>query len=114
MQICAVVPTFNEAGNIGRLVRTLRGAVPGISMLIVDDNSPDRTAEVVRRLASEMDGIDLLVREGKLGFGTAYLDGFRRLEHAGLPDAVLMMDGDLSHDPYAVPAMIAALAQCDV
>jgi glycosyltransferase involved in cell wall biosynthesis len=64
---------------------------------------------VVRRI----DGVDLLVRSGKLGFGTAYLDGFRRIAQSESPDAVLLMDGDLSHDPKAVPNMIEALADAD-
>jgi dolichol-phosphate mannosyltransferase len=114
MHICAVIPTYNEALNIEKLIRSLQAAVPGVRILVVDDNSPDGTAEVVRGL----DGVDLLLRPGKLGFGMAYLDGFRRLEQgaspdAVLPDAVLMMDGDLSHDPEAVPQMIEALADSD-
>ncbi len=109
MQICAVIPTYNEALNIEKLVRGLQAAVPGVRILVVDDNSPDGTAEVVRRI----DGVDLLVRSGKLGFGTAYLDGFRRIAQSESPDAVLLMDGDLSHDPKAVPNMIEAIENAD-
>ncbi|HEY1340183.1 MAG TPA: glycosyltransferase, partial [Bryobacteraceae bacterium] len=72
------------------------------------------TAGAVRRLQAEIGGLDLLVRPGKLGFGTAYTDGFRRALADSSIDGVLMMDGDLSHDPHAVPEMVDELAGCDV
>jgi glycosyltransferase involved in cell wall biosynthesis len=114
MAVCGIVPTYNERENIEPLVRSLRSILPDLRLLIVDDNSPDGTAGAVRGLQAEISGLDLLVRPGKLGFGAAYLDGFRRVTADPAIDSILMMDGDLSHDPRAVPELVAALAECDV
>ena len=114
MRVTCVIPTYNERGNIETLVVALKSAVPDLSLVIVDDQSPDGTAEVVRRMQSVYPCIDLLVRSGKLGFGSAYLEGFQRALRDPLVEAVLMMDADLSHDPAVVPSLIERLADCDV
>jgi glycosyltransferase involved in cell wall biosynthesis len=105
VQVVAVVPTYNEAANLAELVTMLRKAVPGIVVLVVDDDSPDGTAEVARRLAAEHGGIDVLVRPGRRGLGSAYRDGFRRAIDDGA-DICVQIDADLSHDPMDLPALL--------
>jgi dolichol-phosphate mannosyltransferase len=111
------VPTYNEVGNIERLVRAvveqLEQAAPGdFHVLIVDDSSPDGTGEVADRLAEEIPELSVLHRT-KEGLGRAYLAGF---EHAVANGAelVAVMDADFSHDPAHLPALLAAAADSDV
>jgi dolichol-phosphate mannosyltransferase len=102
------LPTYNERGNLERLVRTL---VPlGVRVLVVDDASPDGTGEAADRLAEELDAVSVLHRARKEGLGPAYVAGFRA---ALATDAeyVLEMDSDWSHDPADVPRLIAACEQ---
>ena len=82
-----VVPTYNERENIAKLILALQGLAEPVDILVVDDNSPDGTAEVVRRLMRQREGIYLLQRPGKQGLGTAYRAGFAfALRHVHLPD----------------------------
>lgn len=104
-----VLPTYNESENIERLVRAVRAAAPGIGVLVVDDNSPDGTADIAARLADELGGIEVLRRPGKLGLGSAYREGFSRVL-AGDADVIVSMDVDFSHDPAVIPAMLSAIA----
>jgi len=113
LNICAVIPTYNENDNVQKLLPLLLSAVPGVNALVVDDNSPDGTAATVRRLQKESTQIHLLVRTQQRGFGTAYITGFAEILAHQPADAVLMMDADLSHDPVHVAAMIERLASCD-
>jgi glycosyltransferase involved in cell wall biosynthesis len=106
VQVVAVVPTYNEADNLAELVPALRKAVPGIGILVVDDDSPDGTAAVARRLDEEHGRVDLLVRPGRRGLGSAYRDGFRRAIDSGA-DVCVQIDADLSHDPADLPALLA-------
>ena len=106
MQVVAVVPTYNEAENIAELVDLLRKAVPGISVLVVDDESPDGTAAVARRLGDDAGDVDVLVRVGRRGLGSAYRDGFRVAIDGGA-DVCVQIDADLSHDPADLPALLA-------
>jgi dolichol-phosphate mannosyltransferase len=106
VQVVAVVPTYNEAENLPELVDALRKAVPEVSILVVDDDSPDGTADVARRLASEVGDVDVLVRVGQRGLGSAYRDGFRRAIDGGA-DVCVQIDADLSHDPADLPALLA-------
>src|SRR5436305_133320 len=115
-RIWVTLPTFNESGNIERVVRSvlaeLERAAPGDhSVLIVDDASPDGTGEIAERLADELPAVKVLHRSGKQGLGHAYLAGF---EHALAEGAelVVVMDADYSHDPAHLPALLAA-AQTD-
>lgn len=108
-----VIPTYNERHNIKELVVRLFSVVPEIRVLVVDDDSPDGTAESVRSLQGSLPRVELLWRKNDRGFGSAYLAGFRRiLEHPDV-DAVLMMDADLSHDPAHIPAMLKKIETCD-
>ncbi len=102
-----VIPTYNEASNIRTAIQSVLRADERLSVLVVDDGSPDGTAEVVSGLMNETSGrINLIQREGKLGLGTAYLAGF---EYAlNLPcDYICEMDADLSHNPEDLPRLVA-------
>ena len=94
-----IIPTYNEIENAEKIIRTVFGLDGGYHILIIDDGSPDGTAEVVKRLMPEFDGrLFLIERQGKLGLGTAYITGFKwALEKAY--DYVFEMDADFSHDP---------------
>jgi dolichol-phosphate mannosyltransferase len=110
----AIVPTYNERNNLEPLARAIFATVPNIRVLIVDDNSPDGTSDEVHRLQRNYPNLRLLSRSGKLGFGSAYLDGFREVSSDPSTNTVVMMDADLSHDPRYLPEMIAALKNFDV
>jgi dolichol-phosphate mannosyltransferase len=100
------LPTYNERENLEAMLRAL--GPHGVRVLVVDDNSPDRTGELADRLAGELDFVDVLHRPQKEGLGPAYLAGFRRALADGA-ELVLEMDCDFSHDPADVPRLIAAV-----
>ena len=103
-----VLPTYNEAENIAEVFDRLRKAAPTASILVVDDGSPDGTADVALRLGTDMGEVAVLRRPAKSGLGSAYRDGFRwGIEHGF--DVLVEMDSDLSHDPAALPALLAAV-----
>ncbi len=98
-----VIPTYCEAENIGAVVAALGAAVPAADVVVVDDGSPDGTADL-----AEAAGARVLRRPGKAGLGTAYAAGFGR----GIADGyevLVQMDADFQHDPSAVPALLAAI-----
>jgi dolichol-phosphate mannosyltransferase len=103
-----VIPTYDEAANITDVLSRVRAAVPSADVLVVDDNSPDGTAELARATASELGQIDVLVRPKKDGLGNAYRAGFRLGFDRGY-DRLVQMDADLSHDPAALPSLLARL-----
>jgi glycosyltransferase involved in cell wall biosynthesis len=105
-----VVPTFNEADNIAVVLPRLRAAVPSASVLVVDDASPDGTADLAESVGQELGGIKVLRRPGKAGLGSAYRAGFT-LGLAEGYDVLVEMDGDLSHDPAALPSLLVALQE---
>ena len=101
-----VIPTYNERENIASMIAALRSLDEPLDILVVDDNSPDGTADVVAKLIEKHDGIYLLRRKGKLGLGTAYKAGFAfALRHGW--QYICQMDADFSHDPKDVPRLIA-------
>ncbi|MCP4539556.1 MAG: polyprenol monophosphomannose synthase [Chloroflexi bacterium] len=111
MQVVVIVPTFNEKENIHSLVTQLLALPTGVRVLIVDDNSPDGTGEIVDQLVSESDGrVGVIHRAGKLGLGTAYIAGFERAISEGV-DLVCTMDADFSHNPRYIPDMVAKIEQ---
>ncbi|MBN2306083.1 MAG: polyprenol monophosphomannose synthase [Anaerolineae bacterium] len=114
MKIIAVLPTFNEAENLETMIGALLALpVPDLSVLVVDDNSPDGTGEIADRLVGEQPGkVAVMHRAGKQGLGTAYIQGFRRALDMGA-DYILQMDCDFSHDPQYIPQMIEKLDTCD-
>jgi dolichol-phosphate mannosyltransferase len=105
------LPTYNERENLERMVRAL--ADKGVSVLVIDDNSPDGTGELADRLAAELEYVEVLHRDRKEGLGPAYLAGFRRALADGA-DLVLEMDADFSHDPADVTRLISWASGADV
>jgi glycosyltransferase involved in cell wall biosynthesis len=106
VRVVVVVPTYNEVDNIEPLCRRVRTAVPDAEILIVDDGSPDGTAAAARELAVELGPIDVIDQTSKGGLGAAYRTGFRAALERGA-DACVQIDADLSHDPAALPALLA-------
>ncbi|MGB1268148.1 MAG: polyprenol monophosphomannose synthase [Flavobacteriaceae bacterium] len=97
--ILVVIPTYNEIENIEAIIRATLTAVPGIDILIVDDNSPDQTSEKVKVLQAEfVNNLFLLEREGKQGLGTAYIHGFKWALQRNY-NYICEMDADFSHNP---------------
>ncbi len=112
-QSLVIIPTYNEAENLGLLVSMIftHGS---FDVLVVDDNSPDGTGEVADKLTRRSKGrVAVLHRPGKLGLGTAYVQGFRYALETGY-DRVFQMDADFSHDPASLPSLWQALNQADV
>jgi dolichol-phosphate mannosyltransferase len=108
MRTLVVLPTYEEADNIADVLRRLRAAVPGADVLVIDDSSPDGTADIAKAAAHELGSVDVTVRPGKAGLGSAYRDGFREGLLLGY-DVLVEMDSDLSHDPSALPALLDAV-----
>lgn len=115
MQVTIIVPTYNEAENLPKLVSALFVLpLANLKVLIVDDNSPDGTGQIADELARQHPGrISVTHRAGKLGLRTAYLEGFQRAIAEGA-DVVGQMDADFSHDPAKLVEMVAALQTADV
>ena len=109
MRTLIVLPTFNEADNIVEVLQKLRAVVPEASVLVVDDASPDGTADLVEEVAEQIGDVSVMRRPAKSGLGSAYRDGFRRGLSVGY-DVMGEMDSDLSHDPAALPLLLTAVA----
>ena len=109
MRVLVVLPTYNEAENIDRVLRRIRAALPDAGVLVVDDGSPDGTADLAEKLGGELGNIDVLRRRAKSGLGSAYRAGFAWGLERGW-EAFVEMDADLSHEPEALPSLIAPLA----
>ncbi len=108
---CIVVPTYNEKENIAALLASVEGLkIPGLSVLVVDDSSPDGTAGIVRELSLSRPWILLMQREAKKGIGSAYQDGFRKAIADSNASVLLEMDADLQHPPSVIPALLKAVA----
>lgn len=110
-----VIPTYNEATNVPTLVGELLSlGVPGLTVLIVDDNSPDGTGHVADTFAERFPGvIQVRHRPDKQGLGRAYVDGFTCALQSGA-DFIIQMDADFSHSPSMIPAMLLTIQDCDV
>ena len=105
-----VLPTYNEVENIGEVLRRVRLADERLHVLVVDDASPDGTADVAEAIGADTGSVDVLRRPGKAGLGSAYRDGFAwGLAHDF--DVLVEMDSDLSHDPGALPSLIGPVAE---
>ncbi|NIM47634.1 MAG: glycosyltransferase [Candidatus Aenigmarchaeota archaeon] len=107
-KICIVIPTYNEAENIEKLVRKiLEQTIPNLDIIIVDDNSPDGTGIIAERLKAEVRSqksnskLDVIHRPGKMGLGTAYVAGFKQALKDGV-DYIISMDADFSHNPQDI------------
>jgi dolichol-phosphate mannosyltransferase len=108
-----IIPTYNEAPNLGSLVPQVLAQDERLEVLVVDDNSPDGTGQLAAALAQREPRVHVLHREGKRGLGTAYLSGFRwALEHNY--DYVFEMDADFSHDPAHLKEFLKAIEEADL
>lgn len=115
MKTLIVLPTFNEAENLPKLVQAIFSLPEvDISLLVVDDNSPDGTGQIADRLAEQHpERISVMHRQGKKGLASAYIQGFQHALQMDV-DAIGMMDSDFSHAPEKLPEMIAALEGADL
>jgi len=109
VRVLVMVPTYNEAENIDEVLRQVRRAAPDADILVIDDGSPDGTAELAEALDREVGHIDVLRRATKSGLGSAYRAGFRKGLADGY-DIMIEMDADLSHDPEVLPTLIDRVA----
>ena len=108
-----IVPTYNERFNIARLIPAILAQDPSLEILVVDDGSPDGTGAIVDSIAANNPRVHIIHREGKLGLGTAYIEGFRwALERKY--DLVFEMDADFSHDPRYLPDFLKAIEHADL
>lgn len=113
-KIFVVIPTYNEKGNIEKLLAQIFSLnISGLSVLVVDDNSPDGTGITVEQLKKSNTNIAILHRQQKLGLGKAYVAGFKEVLARGA-DLIIQMDADLSHDPSYISALLAAAKTNDL
>ncbi|HHJ09492.1 MAG TPA: polyprenol monophosphomannose synthase [Bacteroidetes bacterium] len=99
-----IIPTYNEKQNIPRLIPAIREHMPGVHIMIVDDHSPDGTADLIKRLQTRDSDLFLIERSGKLGLGTAYITAFRWALERDY-EYIFEMDADFSHDPADLPRL---------
>ncbi len=107
-RVLVCTPTYNEADNIAELLHRVREALPDADILVLDDNSPDGTADVAEKEGAEVGFVEVLRRPSKRGLGDAYRAGFA-VALAREYDIVVQIDADLSHDPAVLPQLIAAV-----
>ena len=115
MSICVIIPTYNEIDNLPLLVDRLRALpLPDLSILVIDDNSPDGTGALADDLSRKyQDQVSVMHRSGKLGLGTAYISGFQRL--LGTDNQfIAQMDADFSHEPEKLLEFVEAIKGCDI
>jgi dolichol-phosphate mannosyltransferase len=108
MRVLVVTPTYLEAENIEEFLERLRAAAPDVDVLVVDDNSPDGTADLAEKTGARLGRIDVLRRPEKIGLGDAYRAGFALGMDRGY-EMLVQIDADLSHDPRALPGLVAAV-----
>lgn len=110
MNVWISIATYNEKDNIEKLLRQIFNlpVSDNLSVVVIDDNSPDGTADIVQKLQAEFSGLHLIKREGKLGYGSAHIAGFKRALDGGA-DIIISMDADWSHDPEVIPQLISVI-----
>ena len=110
-----VIPTFNESDNLPKITQALFDlAIPQMEILIVDDDSPDGTGMIADQLAEKHHGrFHVIHRKGKLGLGTAYIEGFKWALNYGA-DYIIQMDADFSHSPIYIPEFLTKIKDCDI
>ena len=113
MRLLVIVPTYCEKDTIVPVLRGIRTALPGADVLVVDDRSPDGTAELAERAGAEIGAVQVLRRDTRRGLGSAYRSGYAWGLARGY-ERFFAMDADLSHDPAVLPAFLAALDSHDV
>lgn len=109
-----IIPTYNEAGNIPLLLKKIFTELPEIEVMIADDNSPDGTGNLVEEIRKQNPRLTLFRRAHKNGLGKAYIDSFKKILRAGKYKTVIMMDGDMSHDPKYLPEILRLSAIYDM
>ncbi|MFZ1653634.1 MAG: polyprenol monophosphomannose synthase, partial [Candidatus Nanopelagicales bacterium] len=112
-RIVVIIPTYNESGNVERIVGRVRSALPEVHVLIADDNSPDGTGQLADQLAADDDHVNVMHRLGKEGLGAAYLAGFTWALEMGY-NVVIEMDADGSHQPEQLHFLLEALREADL
>lgn len=113
MNTTFVIPTYNEAENIPKLVQAVLDLPVNVNLLIVDDNSPDGSGDIAEQLKSDHPGrIQVMHRKGKLGLGSAYIQGFRQAIQEGA-DFIGQMDADFSHPIDKIQVLMSTLENCD-
>ncbi|MEU9128222.1 polyprenol monophosphomannose synthase [Kitasatospora sp. NPDC048540] len=112
-KVLVIIPTYNEAENVERIVSRVREAVPEVHVLVADDNSPDGTGELADKMAAEDGNVHVMHRKGKEGLGAAYLAGFDwGIDHGY--DVLVEMDADGSHQPEELHRLLTALRGADL
>jgi dolichol-phosphate mannosyltransferase len=113
-EVGVILPTYGEAENISKLIEDIEGLKLDASILVIDDSSPDGTAEIVQEKQKKYPNITLHVRPKKTGLGTAITDGFKIFLSAQKPPKyVLTMDADYSHNPQDIPQLLAIMKECN-
>lgn len=113
LKALVIIPTYNEAPNAERIITEVLQQSEMVEVLIVEDNSPDGTAAIVKKMMETNPRIHILERERKLGLGTAYVAGFKyAINHKF--DFIFEMDADFSHNPKEIPIMLGKMEECDV
>lgn len=113
MKALVIIPTYNEAENISRIIEKVLSQDERIEMLIIDDNSPDNTGDIVEKITAGNPKVKLMRRAGKLGLGSAYIEGFKYALKNSY-DYIIEMDGDFSHNPDNLPDMLKSIEENDV
>ena len=114
MKITVVLPTYNEAENLPKMVSALFSLPLDLSLLVVDDNSPDGTGQIADDFVKDYSGqVNVVHRAGKMGLRSAYLEGFAKAFEEGA-DVVVQMDADFSHDPAVLVEMARHIESCDL
>ena len=108
MTTLIIIPTYLEAENVGEVVRQVRASAPDADILVVDDSSPDGTADLAKETGAEVGQVDVLVLLEKGGLGVAYRAGFKHGFSHGY-DVIVQMDADFSHDPAALPELLGKI-----
>lgn len=104
-KVAVCIPTYNEKENIIKIMEAVHAEVPDADILVVDDNSPDKTSEIVNEFMKTNEYVSIKVRNSKEGLGAAYIDGFKTLIERGYA-IIIQMDADFSHQPKYLPEMI--------
>ena len=113
MKALLIIPTYNEIKNIDRIIRTVLSKAKDLEVLVMDDNSPDGTADAVKALMQTEPRLHIIERPGKMGLGSAYVTGFKYALDQGY-EFILEMDADFSHNPDDVPRLLEAAQKYDL
>jgi dolichol-phosphate mannosyltransferase len=114
LEVGVILPTYGEAENIAKLIEDIENLKLNANILVIDDSSPDGTAEIVREKQTKYSNVTLYIRPKKTGLGTAITDGFKIfLSTPEPPKYVFTMDADYSHNPQDIPQLLSTMKECD-